>query len=766
MGDNLPAVNLGSGRNATALASGNGRSCALLDDGTIKCWGANPSGQLGLGDTSARGNDPGEMGDNLPALALGTSRTAVAITAGGFFGCALLDDATVKCWGDGGSGQLGQGDTVDRGDGPGEMGDNLLAVDLGTGRTALAISAGNGDVCALLDNGTVKCWGYNYWGGLGLGDRGPRGDGPGEMGDNLPAVALGTGRTALAISAGGGHTCALLDNATVKCWGRNDKGQLGLGDTADRGDGSGEMGDNLPAVDLGAGRTATAITAGGSHTCALLDNGTIKCWGGSDDGKLGLGDTADRGDQTNEMGDNLPAVALGTGRTVTAVTAGDEHTCARLDNGTIKCWGRNYWGGLGLGDRDSRGDDPGEMGDNLPVVDLVHTGVSGKVTETGSGTPVRGAWVAVLRTADFSLAGGAIADNSGDYSAEVPAGSYYLYVIDPRYVGDPTGGHAAGFFGAPTTVPVVVEHFTNADPSMVPTRGSVNGTVAQDGTGTPIAGAWAVALNGSTGAPETGVVANGSGQFTLPGLHPGNHYVGYFDPTGAHATRFYPNSPNVPDATPVPVTGGGTTIANGSLPAQTATPGGALLTGLITETGTANPLPGVFVMALHASSYQLARATVTNAAGRYTLNVQAGAYKLAFIDSTGLHDMEWHSNQPANGLAGAVSVTAPAATNAALDPNTGTMAGTITDDPTGAPIAGAWVLAIGPTGVTGGAVTDTDGTYTLPTLPPGTYRAAIIDPTGDHTLEYIDDSPTYAGAAAFAVAASDTTVIDAALAHP
>ena len=110
----------------------------------------------------------------------------------GGFACAHLDDKSVKCWGNNWDGQLGVGDTNHRGDGPGEMGDNLPAVDLGTGRTATAISMGDGYTCALLDDNSVKCWGYNYYGQLGVGDTNNRGDGPNEMGDNLPAVDLGS----------------------------------------------------------------------------------------------------------------------------------------------------------------------------------------------------------------------------------------------------------------------------------------------------------------------------------------------------------------------------------------------------------------------------------------------------------------------------------------------------------------------------------------------------------------------------------------------
>jgi len=93
------------------------------------------------------------------------------------------------------------------------------------------------------------------------------------MGDSLPAVQLGTGRSAVALALGEHHTCALLDDARVKCWGYNWFGELGQGDAKHRGIGVGEMGDNLPAVDLGVGRTAVQLAVGSVHSCALLDDG-------------------------------------------------------------------------------------------------------------------------------------------------------------------------------------------------------------------------------------------------------------------------------------------------------------------------------------------------------------------------------------------------------------------------------------------------------------------------------------------------------------
>lgn len=166
------------------------------------------------------------------------------------------------------------------------------------------------------------------------------------------------------------HTCANNSAGRVTCWGRSDDGQLGLGDTANRGDGAGEMGSSLTAVSLGTNRKAIAISGGSRHSCAILDNGAVKCWGRNDSGQLGLGDTDSRGDELGEMGDALGAVNLGTGRKAKALTGGTSHTCAILDNDSVKCWGLNTAGQLGLGDTNDRGNNAGEMGDSLPSVNL------------------------------------------------------------------------------------------------------------------------------------------------------------------------------------------------------------------------------------------------------------------------------------------------------------------------------------------------------------------------------------------------------------
>ena len=259
------------------------------------------------------------------------------------------------------------------------------------------------------------------------------------------------------------------------------------------------------------------------------------------------------------------------------------------------------------------------------------TGISGTVTETGTGTPIGGALLAFLRTSNFSIAGGAVANGSGDYSATLPAGTYYVYRVDP------TGRHQAGFHGPPTTVNVTPGAMVDTDPTMASTRGSIGGTVTEEGTGTPVSGAWALALDGASGRPETVATANASGQFSIDDLPAGNHLVVYLDPSGAHAAEYHLNAPDTARATAVAVAGAATTTANGTPAAQTPVGSGASITGTVTETGTDAALSDVAVIALRATDYRFASATITNGAGGYSLDVAPGSYKLVFLDRSGRH---------------------------------------------------------------------------------------------------------------------------------
>jgi alpha-tubulin suppressor-like RCC1 family protein len=184
----------------------------------------------------------------------------VSLASGNEHNCALLNNGQVKCWGEGSFGRLGYGNTEDLGDGPDEMGDALPVLNFGQSVVTL-VSGGRNNCVMLLDN-SLKCWGDNYWGQLGQESVENFGDDEDEI-LNMPAIDLGTGRYAVTVDISYDHGCAILDNGTVKCWGFGDNGQLGFGDLENLcgiendmfhhrcGNAEGEMGDNLPALDFG-----------------------------------------------------------------------------------------------------------------------------------------------------------------------------------------------------------------------------------------------------------------------------------------------------------------------------------------------------------------------------------------------------------------------------------------------------------------------------------------------------------------------------------
>ena len=157
------------------------------------------------------------------------------------------------------------------------------------------------------------------------------------------------------------------------------------------------------------------------------------------------------------------------------------------------------------------------------------------------------------------------------------------------------------------------------------------------------------------------------------------------------------------------------------------------------------------MFALHESTYQLAAATTTDNNGEYHLDLNAGNYKLEFVDPSANHHMEWHDDLPYNGIAAAASVTAPGTVDAGLTRATGSMSGRVTEEAFST-IPGAWVIAIGPTGI---AADETDGygNFFIDGLPFGTYRATVIQPGSGRDQEYWQDSSDYAGATPFAVTA-------------
>jgi cysteine-rich repeat protein len=330
------ALNFGKGRTATRLAAGSSHICALLDDESLKCWGYNLYGGLGLGNVGDQ-----HVPNALPVDFGG--RAVLSVAAGSQHTCAVLEDGALECFGYNEYGQLGLGIDATAVKTPTDP------VDLGSERHATAVAAGTRHTCAILDDGTVKCWGSNEFGQLGIGTTGE---------DVLvpSLVDLGPGRSAQALFAGSLSTCAILDDESLVCWGYNGNGVLGVGDST-----QGSLPDPT-AVDLGAGRRAEVVSIG-AHACALLDDGSVKCWGGNNHGQLGLGAAT-----TYLLAPPATPVDLGTGRKATQVTAAGYNSCVVLDNDTLKCWGFNMFGQLGLGDALDRGLADGEMGDDLPAI--------------------------------------------------------------------------------------------------------------------------------------------------------------------------------------------------------------------------------------------------------------------------------------------------------------------------------------------------------------------------------------------------------------
>ena len=259
---------------------------------------------------------------------------AKRVSSGGSHSCAILDDASVACWGYNYEQELGYGSTNKYGEGEDRYLPPSFPINLGAGKTAVAIAASYAHSCAVLADGSAKCWGQGSSGQLGYGDTARRTAPP------ATGIDLGGGQRARTIATGFFHSCAILESGGMKCWGLNSTGQLGYGDYKNR------SAPPATLIDLGVGRQAKAISLGGYHTCALLDDDSVKCWGSNVNGELGLGDTSSRS--------KPEALSLALGGGVRTLSSGGYHTCAVLADAQAKCWGRNKNGQLGYGDTIAR----------------------------------------------------------------------------------------------------------------------------------------------------------------------------------------------------------------------------------------------------------------------------------------------------------------------------------------------------------------------------------------------------------------------------
>jgi alpha-tubulin suppressor-like RCC1 family protein len=317
------------------LALGAFHSCARFDNGDLRCWGTG--GYIGSGYRVTIGDD--ETPDILDPVDIGGYVTGLA--ASWYQTCALLDSSRIRCFGDGLIGILGYGNTNDIGDDE----TPASAGDVNVGGQVKHVSAGPLHTCATLTNDRVRCWGRNVDFQLGYPSTETIGD------DETPVSAgfVDVGGRVVQTAAGFGHTCALLVDGNVRCWGRGLFGRLGYGNEVTIGD------DESPASagDVALGGYAVQIVAGSFHTCALLAPGNVRCWGSGNEGALGYGNTETVGD------DETPADVgfVDVGGQVRELASGDAATCAILASGAVTCWGSGEHGELGHGNTETIGDD-------------------------------------------------------------------------------------------------------------------------------------------------------------------------------------------------------------------------------------------------------------------------------------------------------------------------------------------------------------------------------------------------------------------------
>ncbi|MBI2889885.1 MAG: hypothetical protein HYY13_03770 [Nitrospirae bacterium] len=279
-------------RAAIRIAVGRAHVCALLDGGSAYCWGENDQGQA-----------DGKPGQPLsqPVL-VDTGGPVSHVTTGDDHTCAILDDQQVACWGKNERGQLGRG---------------MFGGSAGAVATVPALdkvvdlSAGGAHTCAVLEDGTVHCWGANQAGQLG----------DGTTVDRAGPVAVSNLTEVVRIAAGGNHSCALHHSGTVSCWGRNANGQLG----------NGSNGDSTTAVEV-TGMQATLVSVGEKHSCAVDRQDSVWCWGANDAYQLGTGETKD----SSQPVQPIPSV------NATRLAAGEVQTCAHRANDFLSCWGKGF----------------------------------------------------------------------------------------------------------------------------------------------------------------------------------------------------------------------------------------------------------------------------------------------------------------------------------------------------------------------------------------------------------------------------------------
>ena len=297
------------------IAVGFRHTCAAATTGRVYCWGAPKNGRLGTGQRRPVGND-GDL------VAVPDIRTAKTVGAGFLHSCAVMREGTVRCWGDNGFGQLGNGHA-------GARRQTATPVDVDRLESAVAVSAGKYHTCALSNDGRVWCWGRNTSGLLGIGKSGHE-----IRKRSSPSLVVDLDDVT-DISTGSNHNCALRADGRVFCWGHGYSGQLGRGERGDQAHGSARP-RPVPGI-----QSAIDIATGDFFSCAALADGSVRCWG-ENECDVGIC-------EHDPLIDSAEPVEVSGIDQAVEISAGLYHVCARRRDDRATCWGANRHGRLGTG---------------------------------------------------------------------------------------------------------------------------------------------------------------------------------------------------------------------------------------------------------------------------------------------------------------------------------------------------------------------------------------------------------------------------------
>lgn len=293
------------------LALGYNHSCFITaDNGSVKCWGANHLGQLGNGENIVPDEDAffdeqiefvNSLYSSKPLSVVGVTE-AIEISASENHTCALLTAGNVKCWGSNSNGQLGNSQLSTQGKIA-----SSTAVEVTDLQGAKSISVGNNYSCALLEAGDIKCWGKT----------------PSDFSaDKLLAL---TNKKPIQLATASNHVCAVVENNQIQCWGDSDNGKLGHTENTEQ---------IVTGIDK-----ALLVSSKGNHSCALLNNGRVECWGFNLNGQIGNG--------LGDLNSVLTPNRVRNLSQVISLSSGEQYNCAATVAGQVLCWGNNQHGQLG-----------------------------------------------------------------------------------------------------------------------------------------------------------------------------------------------------------------------------------------------------------------------------------------------------------------------------------------------------------------------------------------------------------------------------------